>query len=283
MPFSKPVNTNHSLQKDLIRLAWSKAAVRPKSGIKGQRKIFTLGALLKELQNRFARLLEEPKPISLLTHRPILARPIPLPGTFEPPRYFSKGALETDRKKNLPPISYLLIETKEVAKARPVPGNSLLLRSLCKGKGVLKQNNQGLVFLDIDNRFISTLLPYLKAYGLIRPPYFNLFTSPAGAHIPVFLPREVAFHYLHKIPEIDREFTFEIEGLYSVEPTFWHGVEEVWFFKIHSPELERLRKKYFLTEKPNGHPFSIAVAVKERQSSPTPLPIMRINTAYLAA
>src|SRR5690349_16372778 len=120
----------------------------------------------------------------------ILSKPVTksftsiLATSFQPPRYFSRGALEKDRRKTPSPILYLLTETKEVELARPVPGNSLLFRSLCKGKGILRKSN-GLVYLDVDNRFILSLMPYLKAFDLIKPPYFNLFGSPEGAHIPV--------------------------------------------------------------------------------------------------
>ncbi|HSX26250.1 MAG TPA: hypothetical protein VLE89_04495 [Chlamydiales bacterium] len=218
---------------------------------------------------------------------PRLPKPIEYPQTsYRLPRYFSKGALDYDPKKTPSPIPYLLIETHEISQARPVPGNSLLLRSLCKGKGVLHRNKQGLVYLDIDNRFISSLIPYLKAYGLIRPPYFNLFASSEGAHIPVIPSREMFFQYLTEIAEEGQEFSFEIEGLYSIEPTLWPEVEQVWFFKLKSPQLEKLRRRYFLPAIPGGHSFHIAVAIKPRATlveSPRVLPTMRINIGFLAA
>lgn len=218
---------------------------------------------------------------------PKLAPPVgPSPASFRPARYFFRGVDEFDRRKNPAPIAYLLTETNETSLAKPVPGNSLLFRSLCKGKGVLRRNRQGMIYLDIDNRFISMLQPYLKAYGLERPPYFNLFTFPDGAHVPVIPAREAAFQYVDQVDEVGREFSFEIEGLYSVEPTCWPEVEQVWFFKLRSPELETLRKKYFLPALPGGHAFHIAVAVKPRvgaKNSPRPQPLMRVNVAFLAA
>lgn len=240
-------------------------------------------AMLLDLRERLAGLFErEDVPPVYLSTSPKLSPPSPPPpATFRPARYFSKGVRE-----NPAPIEYLLTETNETSVARPVPGNSLLLRSLCKGKGVLRQNGKGLVYLDIDNRFISMLLPYLKAYGLVRPPYFNLFALPEGAHVPVIPGREAAFQYLDEIAEVGKEFSFVIEGLYSMEPSSWPEVEQVWFFKVHSPELEKLRRKYFLPAVPGGHAFHIAVAVKPRVSAKAvrqTLPLMRINTAFIAA
>jgi hypothetical protein len=142
-------------------------------------------------------------------------------------------------------------------------------------------------YLDIDNRFITAMIPFLKAYGLVRPPYFNLFgAAPEGAHIPVITSRESAFHFLDQIGELGQEYSFEIEGLYSIEPTLWPEVEQVWFFRLKSPALEALRQRHFLTLTPGCHAFHIAVAVKPRvtaSTTPHPMPVMRINPAYLAA
>jgi hypothetical protein len=269
--------------KERTRLGWagSVLASHPESK---EKRVATLIALRERLSKLFEN---DAVPTVFLSTAPRLTPPaLPPPATFRPARYFSKGALENDRKKNPTPIAYLLTETNETSQARPVPGNSFLLRSLCKGKGVLRQNAQGLVYLDVDNRFISSLLPYLKAYGLVRPPYFNLFGTPGGAHVPVIPAREVAFQYIDAIAQVGEEFSFEIEGLYSMEPTSWPEVEQVWFFKLRSPELEKLRRRYFLPATPGGHAFHIAVAVKPRMvtaDTPHPLPLMRVNMAFIAA
>lgn len=197
------------------------------------------------------------------------------------PRYFSKGAAEFDRKRYPDPIPYLLSLGSEMPSARPVPGSIGMMRSLCKGKGVLRRNASGLVYLDIDPKFVATLLPYLTAQGLMEPPFFQL---PSSAHVPVVSPREAAFHYLEEIPGLGKEITFEIEGLFSIEPAQWSEVEQVWFFKLHSEELENFRRSLFLSSVPNGHPFHIAVAIKPRSRfDQGPKPMMQINPAVTAA
>jgi hypothetical protein len=98
--------------------------------------------------------------------------------------------------------------------------------------------------------------------------------------------RESTFHFLGPIEELGQTFSFELEGLYSVEPTLWPEVEQVWFFKLKSPELEALRRRHFLSSKLGGHSFHLAVSVKPRSIQPTgprPLPTLRINIAFLAA
>jgi len=222
-----------------------------------------------------------------LDTRPRLTIPKPpAAGSFSPPRFFSKGALETDRKKNPEPIWQLLTESMEEPLSRPVPQSAPLMRSICKGHGFLKQNKQGMIYLDVDNQFITAITPHLRTKGLIRPPYFNLFIAPEGAHIPVVSKREADFHYLENMKELSKPFSFYIEGLYSSKPDTWPEVEEVWFLKVESPELEALRQRYFLTSKPNGHAFHIVVAVKpyaKGMSKPRPTPLLRVNPAFVAA
>jgi hypothetical protein len=265
-------------QREMMRLAWQRSSIAAHPDAENPLSFSILGNLKKKIAS-------SSKYSSLFSNRPRLPTPeVPEGIASRPPRYFSRGNIDLDPRKNPTPIPYLLFESSETAKARPVPGNSFLLRSLCKGKGVLKQNKQGFVYLDVDNHFINAMLPFLQLQGLVRPPYFNLFGTPEGAHIAVIPARESAFHYLTQFREIGQEFPFEIEGLYSLEPTLWPEVEQVWFFKVHSSNLETLRRRYFLTEKPGGHSFHIAVAIKPRPMQAKkahPLPTMRINIAYL--
>lgn len=244
--------------------------------------------LLLAMRDRVSDLLAGDFPVP---PRPLAGWKPPKPKTppeasFQPPRLFSRGDQDADFRKNPRPIEYLLTETAELPKPRPVPAKSPLLKSLCKGTGTLKQSPQGLIYLDVDDHFILGLIPYLRTYNLIRPPYFTLLDGPGGAHIPVIGDREAAFHYLNQTTELGKEFSFEIEGLYSVEPTNWPEAEQVWFFKLRSPELEQMRRRSFLTARPGGHSFHIAVAVKPKVTATkkrAPLPTMRINVACLAA
>jgi hypothetical protein len=270
-------------EKERYRLGWTGSilASYPSKKLKTHKA----ARLLLALKKRLSDLFDTPNSDALtLPTFPRLPQPKnSLHTTVRPPLYFSKGTAELDKRNNPDPILYLLTETNETAQARPVPGNLGLLHSLCKGKGTLKRTKQGLVFLDIDDRFISTLLPYLKGHKLNPPPYFSLFSFPEGAHIPVIPAREAAFQYLNQIEEIEQEFSFEVEGLFSIEPVTWPEVEQVWFFKIRSESLEKLRQKYFLPSTPAGHPFHITVAIKPRLITTKSAPLMRINPAFIAA
>jgi len=216
-----------------------------------------------------------------LKHQPAIDLP---KNPYQLPRYFARGALDKEKKHNPDSCFYLLTETDESPRPRPLPRNRNLLRVLCRGKGTLRQTTQGYVYLDIDNQFILALLPYLAIHGLSRPPYFNLFHSPDGAHIPVIPAREAYFHSIGPIREAGLEYSFEIEGLYSIKPNHWPEIEEIWYFKIKCPELEQLRKKYFLPALPNSHPMVIATAIKPSITPNTrATPTLRISPSAYAA
>lgn len=202
----------------------------------------------------------------------------------KPPRTFARGAIDKDRKKNPTPLFQLLTESDEKPILRPVPRNRHLLHTYGRGKGTLKRNQLNHVYLDIDDQFIHSLHPYLRSQGLVRAPYFNLFNSPDGAHITVIPSREFFFQNLGPIAEEGQQFSFEIEGLYSLStPASWPEVEEVWFFKVHCPELEQLRRAYFLPPRPGGHSFLIALAVKPAVPPRSQSSYHRINPSIHAA
>ncbi|MBF8263411.1 MAG: putative secreted protein [Parachlamydiales bacterium] len=252
-----------------------------------------------------------------------LDQPPLLKFSYRPPRYFARGTLEKDRKRQAAPDFFLLTETNETPRPRPLPNQRKLLRSLCRGKGILRQNEQGYTYLDVDNQFILRLLPYLTTQGLSRPPYLmnsflkegdsstanggrlkasdqinssayphlkgrdcassKLFSSPVGAHIPVIPAREARFRDIGPLNEINREYSFEIEGFYSVQPSTWPEVEQVWYLKAICPELEQLRRKYFLPALPGGHSFVIATAIQLARAKPSAAPMMRISPSAYAA
>ncbi len=263
--------------KDRYRAGWGGSVLIPHEKAKNASK--EKKRRLLAMRERFPTLFSPIESFSFPSPMPPSVIDI-IPSNFRPARYFCRGVIENDRKKNPDPIAYLLIETHEISQARPVPGSLQLIRSLCKGKGILKKNSQGFVYLDIDDCFISMMLPYLKAH---QPPYFHFLAAPVGAHIPVIPAREASFHYLEHIDEIGKEFSFEIEGLYSITPALWPEMQQVWFFKVHSEELEKLRRRYFLPQHPGGNPFHIVIGVLPKIAQKSFFPTMRINIAFLAA
>jgi hypothetical protein len=200
--------------------------------------------------------------------------------SFRLPRYFSKGK----EAKVQPPAWNLITESLETAVPLQIPYNRNLIKTLCKGSGVLKKNEQGLVFLDIENSFINSLAPFFEAAGMVRPPYFNIFGQLQGAHIPIIPKREADFNFLTLYREMGTTFSFEVEGLYSLAPDCWPEMKEIWFLKVRSIELENFRRNYFLPPLPGGHSFTIVVAIKPHQAGkerPVPIPFMRVNPSCM--
>jgi len=81
------------------------------------------------------------------------------------------------------------------------------------------------------------------------------------AHLSVFDTDEMDDLDL-PLKEDGKQFTFEIESVDTVNPEGWDEMEQVWFVRVKSPELEDLRKKYNLEPKLHGHNFHMTVAVK---------------------
>ncbi len=133
------------------------------------------------------------------------------------------------------------------------------------------------MYLDIAPQFMTAMMPYLRAPGLVR--------CPTGPHIPVIPEREMRLHFLDEVGELGAEISFELEGLYSIRPDAWPEAEEVWFFKVRSAELEAIRQRYFLPATPGGHPFHIAVAMQPRVGAERLLRVapamLRVNPGFL--
>ncbi|MEN9654930.1 MAG: hypothetical protein RL235_1042, partial [Chlamydiota bacterium] len=125
---------------------------------------------------------------------------------------------------------HLMLETDEKAVPRPLPANMHRLQSIVRGKGRLRQNRKGAVFLDVDNEFVRHFLPYFERFGLMKPPYFNVLGTPEGAHIPIVSAKEAALSSIGIVNE--QEIPFWVTGLYSIVPDAWPEVTEAWYFMI---------------------------------------------------
>lgn len=118
--------------------------------------------------------------------------------------------------------------------------------------GILKQKENGFVYLDVSNEFITAILPLLDHQGEIfaRPTAIR----SIGAHISVFdegekiMPKELGKSFSFSVNEI-RNFTLHTRD----------GLKKLWVIAIESPELEQLREKYGVTAKLKGYDFHITL------------------------
>lgn len=204
--------------------------------------------------------------------------------SYQPPIPFSRGAIEDNKKLNPDVIEYLLQQSAETLEPECESKLIQYARQFLPCKGRLKQTEKGMVYLDIDNEFIHRLILFLRGENLIKPPYFNAFSSPKGAHIIVMTENEVKYREVFSVLELGREFLFQIEGVYTVNPDSWSHVKKAWILQIRSLELETLREKYHLPAKVKGHDFQIVIALEPLEKGEVKRkPPMRINVAFLAA
>lgn len=118
--------------------------------------------------------------------------------------------------------------------------------------GVLKQKENGFVYLDVSNGFIDEVVPLLEIPGKLsqRPTALK----SMGAHISVFNEKEGI------VPqELGQTFSFEAADIRSFTLNTRDGLKKLWALSVHAPELERLRASYGLSPLMKGHAYHITL------------------------
>lgn len=127
--------------------------------------------------------------------------------------------------------------------------------------GIFKANEEGLAYLDIDDRFIHEVYPVIHHPGMMKPDYFDNKTNFIGAHVSVIYPHECVD--VTRLPEQGEVFLFEIESLISAQLLN----KRYYALKIHAPQLTELRLSYKLPNQLNFNgfwiDFHITVAVEQ--------------------
>jgi len=118
--------------------------------------------------------------------------------------------------------------------------------------GTLKISNKGLVYVDIDDNYVGEILKQLKdsSYMIHRS------VSNVGTHITVMFEAEAKGK---NIKEFGQQINFNPLGFYTVVMQD----REYLMLAIEAPELTKIRAKYGLSFKPNGHTFHLAVAFRK--------------------
>ncbi len=184
----------------------------------------------------------------------------------------------TIAEKQPRPIHYLCKECFQTPRAHPLPTSLALSSSHFRAKGTLRQKSNGALYLEVPPEFTNSLLPYLHRNLKLAPDSLLLLQANIGVHVPVISAREAAFNYLGPLQEIGTEYPFTIEGLYS-----W-GVNEIYFFKLKSTELEQMRSQKHLSAHPPEYGFYLAIAIQPRTSFATHSShLWKINPSLLSA
>ena len=132
-----------------------------------------------------------------------------------------------------------------------------------KLKGILRKTKDNFVYLDISNNVINGFMPMLGD-EVDKPPYDLKSFNNVGSHISVIGQDEYKDNDLGKIKEIGQEFEFKFKDVKSVDPDGWDEMKNVYFIRVNSPDLEKLRNKYNLSKKIDGHDFHITIGVEKK-------------------
>lgn len=131
--------------------------------------------------------------------------------------------------------------------------------------GMLYLSSNGWLMLTVPNALLRGVFSAMHEPGIELPP-----AGPDGrvnAHITVMRPEEIQqIGGADSVAERGKQFRYTIGRLYSVVPDGWPEMSRVWFLRVHSPELQLLRRSYGLSSLPKEgkHDFHITVAVRRR-------------------
>lgn len=129
-------------------------------------------------------------------------------------------------------------------------------------KGILKQKDNGYLYLEVSKDFIAEALPLLNVPGKIVPPRHYTSKKGIGAHISVMYENEQILNEIWEIKELGQEYTFTVIELRTVKLNKDNKVKKLWLIAVAAPELEKLRESYGLSSKLKNHDFHITIGTQ---------------------
>jgi len=129
-------------------------------------------------------------------------------------------------------------------------------------KGILKQKDNGYLYIEVSRDFIAEALPLIDAQGKIVPPRHYTSKKGIGAHISVMYENEQILNEIWEIKELGQEFTFTVMELRTVKLNKDNKVKKLWLLAVAAPELEKLRESYGLSCRLKDHDFHITIGTQ---------------------
>lgn len=129
-------------------------------------------------------------------------------------------------------------------------------------KGILKQKDNGYLYVEVSRDFIAEALPLIDAQGKIVPPRHYTSKKGIGAHISVMYENEQILNEIWEIKELGQEFTFTVMELRTVKLNKDNKVKKLWLLAVAAPELEKLRESYGLSSRLKDHDFHITIGTQ---------------------
>lgn len=129
-------------------------------------------------------------------------------------------------------------------------------------KGILKQKDNGYLYIEVSRDFIAEALPLIDAQGKIVPPKHYTSKKGIGAHISVMYEDEQILNEIWEIKELGQEFTFNVMELRTVKLYKDNKMKKLWLLAVYAPELEKLRESYGLSSRLKDHDFHITIGTQ---------------------
>jgi hypothetical protein len=121
--------------------------------------------------------------------------------------------------------------------------------------GILRESENGFVYLDLDDAYIHELIHFIEDDGFEEPPYFGK-PGLIGAHISVVYPNEERSEGTIELGQMIQFTPLECK---IIHPLKWEGVEEVYLIEVDAPELDLIRAKYGLPKAEFGYHITVGV------------------------
>jgi hypothetical protein len=129
---------------------------------------------------------------------------------------------------------------------------------------VTKFKDRDWAHLSVPNALVHGIFSAMHESGIELPPSES--DGRMDAHITVMRPEEIALLGGPERLKGDRGKTFKytIGRLMAINPGGWKEMSKAWVLRVHSPELQELRRSYGLSSLPNQgtYDFHITVAVR---------------------
>lgn len=134
--------------------------------------------------------------------------------------------------------------------------------------GRLILSESGWLLLEVPNALIRGAFQALDEPGTELPTKdTNDPNSQVRAHVSVVRPEEIATipGGAEAISERGRHFRYRLGRIRKLKPSGWKEMSRCWVIEVKSPELEKLRKTYGLSAKPNEDKFDFHITFAVRR------------------
>jgi hypothetical protein len=132
--------------------------------------------------------------------------------------------------------------------------------------GLLYVSAGGWGLLSVPNALVRGVFDAMTEPGIELP--LSGASGQLNAHVTVFRKEELDMLGGPDAIKNDRgkPFRYTLGRLVAVEPAGWPEVEKCWMLRVHSPELQQLRRSHGLSPRPknNEYDFHVTVAVRKR-------------------